>query len=114
MPTTKPRITVLLEPDTYETVRQLAAVNSVSVSRFIGEIIEGLSEPFGVMLELHRHIDGLADDVRRDLAEGFNFANKLIADAFLDGARPGALAHGAGAGERGDDSPPSSNTGAKT
>lgn len=115
MPTKKPRIAVLLEPETYETVRQLAAVNSVSVSRFVGEIIEGLSEPFGVMLEFHRKIDEMDVQTRRGLLEGFKFANDFMDQAFANALASEGFELGPGAGRKQQrDKPPSCNTGAKT
>jgi len=52
MATEKPRITVTLEPETYEIIKGISKVQRISMSKFINETFTEMSPALGNMLSL--------------------------------------------------------------
>jgi predicted DNA-binding protein len=132
MPTEKPRLSVMLEPQTYETLTRLARVQGRSAGAIIREVLEGVEAPLQRVAALLEAVEAQRESVdeagkqaleefHKDAAQAEADARKLLTgllsqtDMFLEGIsedRGGDPAARGGAAHHSQ--PPYGNTGVRS
>ena len=129
MATSKPRITITLEPQEYAVLKRLSGLNGVPMARTVSELVSLVSPVLGQIADNLKTVQDSEESVRADLLRSIekinNRANQLHKEAGLVMADlDEALTKAAGADGRKRDArgrargadgcavlPPSSNTG---
>lgn len=84
MPTSKPRITITLEPAAYETLTRLAAASGDSMSKIVAGYVELAMPALGRLADLLERARSAPDEVRRGLLAAVERAEREL--------MPGAMA----------------------
>jgi hypothetical protein len=84
MATDKPRITISLETETYNTVRRLAEVKSQAMSSIISELVEQAHPSLRRLLTMFEAADVMGEDAKRALLTALNDQEVRVARAYED------------------------------
>ena len=81
MATTKPRISVTLNPETYDELRALAAINRQSLSAVIGGLLDAVVPTVHRVVEVGRRFQSLSEGMQAQVTATFEDAEAEIAPA---------------------------------
>jgi len=84
MATNKPRVSVTLDPETYEVLRELAAQNRQSLSAVIGELLDAVAPTVYRVVEAGRRYQALSEGMRDQVRGTFTAAEAKIAPVLRD------------------------------
>ena len=110
MPTKKPRITITLEPDTYDLFKQFAAIQKRSMSSVINELLTEVSPPVARVITTLIRAQGLPSEVVKDMVQHLD---EIAVEMELEGANYDIMMRRLYESAN-EIVPPSSNTGATT
>jgi len=81
MATTKPRISVTLNPETYGELRALAAINRQSLSAVIGGLLDAVVPTVHRVVEVGRRFQSLSEGMQAQVTATFEDAEAEVAPA---------------------------------
>ena len=84
MSTSKPRVSVTLDPETYEVLHGLAQLNGESLSAVIGGLLDAVAPTVLRVVEAGRRFETLSQGMQEQVRSTFNAAEAEIAPALLD------------------------------
>lgn len=78
MATKKPRLTVTLEPEVYEVVRELSEVNGESMSRIISGVMGATTDTLRAVIEAGKRYAALEAGMQSEVRERFTRAEERV------------------------------------
>ena len=81
MATSKPRVSVTLDPETYAELRELAAINRQSLSAVIGGLLDAVVPTVHRVVEVGRRFQTLSEGMQAQVRGTFEDAEAEIAPA---------------------------------
>jgi uncharacterized protein (DUF1778 family) len=84
MATNKPRITITLEPEQYELVRELARMNDQSMSSVVVELVQAIQPTIERVVNAGRAFEQLSDDMKDKIRANFEGAEQRIMPALTE------------------------------
>ena len=84
MATSKPRVSVTLEPEMYAALQELAALNGESLSAVIGGLLDAVAPTVLRVVEAGRQFRALSAEMQEHARNTFTAAEEQIAPAVAD------------------------------
>lgn len=84
MTTSKPRVSVTLEPDLYDDLRELAQLNGESLSAVIGGLLEAVAPTVRRVVTVGRQFQALSGEMKDEVRGRFAAAEAKISPALHD------------------------------